>query len=320
MSNFLRSHGVHANDPEALNWNRVNQELAAGRPVVLSTDAHYFVISGRDEQGRYQTGNTGAEINGRRNWTAAELQGYSGGHTLVTLKDTNGPAQPRPPAHSLGPGRTTNPRELWEQSPAPAAPTAPSNGNGTYTVQAGDTLWDIAQRNGTTAQELARVNGLANPDLILPGQQFQLRGGAPAPEMPRVPLAPGGANPDKAQIGRLADQAAQKYGIPADTLKAIFYKESTWNPQAVGDNGKSFGLGQVYTTVHPDFDVQRAKRDPAYQVDYSARMLADLYRRTGSWHSAVRSYNGSGPAAERYANDVLENLARTRPWRQWGVA
>lgn len=35
-----------------------------------------------------------------------------------------------------------------------------------YTVVWGDTLWDIANRYGTTYQELARINGIPNPDLI----------------------------------------------------------------------------------------------------------------------------------------------------------
>lgn len=40
----------------------------------------------------------------------------------------------------------------------------------TYTVQPGDTLSEIAQRYGTTYQELADKNGIENPNLIFPGQ------------------------------------------------------------------------------------------------------------------------------------------------------
>lgn len=43
-----------------------------------------------------------------------------------------------------------------------------------YTVKAGDTLGAIASANGTDWQTLARINGIANPNLIIPGQQIRL--------------------------------------------------------------------------------------------------------------------------------------------------
>lgn len=44
----------------------------------------------------------------------------------------------------------------------------------TYTVQAGDTLSGIAARYGTTYIELARKNGIGNPNLIFPGQVIRI--------------------------------------------------------------------------------------------------------------------------------------------------
>ena len=43
-----------------------------------------------------------------------------------------------------------------------------------YTVQSGNTLSGIAQRFGTTVRELQRVNGIANPNLIYPGQIIKI--------------------------------------------------------------------------------------------------------------------------------------------------
>ena len=48
-----------------------------------------------------------------------------------------------------------------------------ANGS-SYVVQRGDSLSAIAQRHGTNWQTLARINGLTNPDLIMPGQKLQL--------------------------------------------------------------------------------------------------------------------------------------------------
>ena len=39
-----------------------------------------------------------------------------------------------------------------------------------YTVQSGNTLWQIANEYGTTVQELASINNIQNPNLIYPGQ------------------------------------------------------------------------------------------------------------------------------------------------------
>lgn len=50
----------------------------------------------------------------------------------------------------------------------------------TYTVQGGDTLSGIAARYGTTWQHLAELNGLADPNIIYPGQVLAVGGSAPA--------------------------------------------------------------------------------------------------------------------------------------------
>lgn len=42
--------------------------------------------------------------------------------------------------------------------------------NSTYRVAPNDTLWVIAQRYGTTVNELAGMNGISNPSTIYPGQ------------------------------------------------------------------------------------------------------------------------------------------------------
>ena len=44
----------------------------------------------------------------------------------------------------------------------------------TYTVQRGDTLSGIAQMFGTTVQEIAQINNIANPNLIFPGQVLRI--------------------------------------------------------------------------------------------------------------------------------------------------
>lgn len=60
-----------------------------------------------------------------------------------------------------------------QAAPTPVeAPTEPSYE--TYTIRTGDTLGDIGARHGVTREELARINGIDEPDLIFPGQEIRL--------------------------------------------------------------------------------------------------------------------------------------------------
>lgn len=76
---------------------------------------------------------------------------------------------------------TTEPTHIPTETPAPGPVLIPVTVNGdhpaatgeSYTVQAGDTLWDIAEReygDGSQFMKIAEASGIANPDLIHPGQ------------------------------------------------------------------------------------------------------------------------------------------------------
>jgi LysM repeat protein len=99
---------------------------------------------------------------------------------------------------------------------APAAPKPePAKPAGTYTVVGGDTLSGIASRFGTTYQELARINGIADPNKIFPGQVLRLSGGQvgnqPAPQGQTYTVV----------SGDTLSGIAQRYGTNYQTLAAI---------------------------------------------------------------------------------------------------
>ena len=98
---------------------------------------------------------------------------------------------PRPTAESgtLDAGSPTNP-----DGPAAGTP-------GTYTVQAGDTLGDIAFRFRTTAAVLTELNTLANPDALTIGQVLVLPGGEPAPAEDEATVADGPTDTTDANDG-----------------------------------------------------------------------------------------------------------------------
>jgi lipoprotein NlpD len=55
-----------------------------------------------------------------------------------------------------------------------ACTSAPPYERGTYVVRAGDTLFSIAWQHGVDQRDLARWNGIKNPDLIQVGQRLRL--------------------------------------------------------------------------------------------------------------------------------------------------
>ena len=61
------------------------------------------------------------------------------------------------------------------------SPTATPLIKGVYEVTPGDTLIDIAIRYDVTVEELIRVNGLTNPNLLAVGQELRIPGGAEEP-------------------------------------------------------------------------------------------------------------------------------------------
>jgi len=53
-----------------------------------------------------------------------------------------------------------------------------SGGGNSHTVQSGDTMWAIAQKNGVSLNSLIQANPqIKNPNLIFPGQEISIPGG-----------------------------------------------------------------------------------------------------------------------------------------------
>lgn len=135
--------------------------VLAGRPI---TDPNATLFDTGD--GKAYTQNAGLDFNRDGRITSGEATSRVRQQATTELP---------PPG-----GNVSNPSPTPAPAPAPGPTPGPAPSAGTHTVQAGDSLWAIANANNTDWQTLAQLNGLRDPNTIHPGQVLQLPGGAQA--------------------------------------------------------------------------------------------------------------------------------------------
>ena len=113
--------------------------------------------------------------------------GAQAGQPSVTRTPTATTARPSPSVAPTGtPGISPTPGGTPGASPTPGGtPTpapSPTPAFEEYTVQQGDSLSTIAAQFGTTADEIARINGITDPNTLNIGQKLQVpRPASPSP-------------------------------------------------------------------------------------------------------------------------------------------
>lgn len=81
---------------------------------------------------------------------------------------------------------------------------------------------------------------------------------------------------------------ACKWGIDEDIVRAQIARESWWQMTTVGDNGESFGLGQVRLAYHGSaFVDDNARRSSAYNVDYTYAVWRSCFEGRETWLNTV---------------------------------
>jgi LysM repeat protein len=136
------------------------------------------------------------------------------------------------------------------ENPPKVEPQPRPQGN-TYTVVSGDTLSGIAAKFGTTYQNLAKLNNIANPNLINVGQVLQVPGNGavttPAPASSQTVYT--------VQAGDTLSAIGAKYGVDYHVIAQV---NGIFNPNVISvgqkltipTNGAVIGSPATETPVH----------------------------------------------------------------------
>ena len=96
----------------------------------------------------------------------------------------------------------------------------------TYTIVSGDTLTKIANKFGTTYQELARINGISNPNLIKVGQVIKVPKSSQSSDPNPPSQTPSDPTPQQPSIGKnekvLAALQRSQWSQKADSLAVAY--------------------------------------------------------------------------------------------------
>jgi soluble lytic murein transglycosylase-like protein len=157
---------------------------------------------------------------------------------------------------------------------------------------------------------------------------------APSQPAPKEQAAGQGAEPPTCQVSssfpegirqwcELITQQADAVQLPANLIAAVMLQESGGDPAAYSSSG-AVGLMQVMPRdgLAAQFDCLNGPcfasrptidelQDPAFNLEYAARMLAGLIERTGSHRDALKSY-GPMDMGYSYADTVLAIFDRYR--------
>ncbi|WP_432718990.1 lytic transglycosylase domain-containing protein [Pectinatus frisingensis] len=111
------------------------------------------------------------------------------------------------------------------------------------------------------------------------------------------------------QIDAIVAEKARQYGVDPALIHKVIEQESSYNPDAVGGDEDPADRGQGLMQLIPSTAEELGVTDPfdiEQNIDGGVRYLKQcLDDHPGDLHAGVAEYNGSGPAADRYADEVL---------------
>ena len=158
--------------------------------------------------------------------------------SLNTLLSINGLSQSSIifPGQSLTVGQSDGRTVSAGYTPSKTTATSTST-SGTYTVQAGDTLYSIARRSGMSLNTLLSINGLSQSSVIRPGQTLSVSGNASQATATQVSYHSAGASTSNGtytvKAGDTLYRIAYNHGISLTTLLSKAPYPNILEPEAV---------------------------------------------------------------------------------------
>ena len=92
--------------------------------------------------------------------------------------------------------------------------------------------------------------------------------------------------------------AASKYNVPINILVGVYGQETSFGSDVTTSSAGAVGPFQFIPSTASSYAYPLTNTPTAaqfqQQADAAAHLLSDLYKRTGSWDSALHSYSGGG--------------------------
>ena len=203
LSEIAERHGVSLNRLMQANGIKDPTLLQAGQRLVIPGSSRAAAAAPAPRGGGSVTVRSGETLS-----EIAERQGVS----LERLMQANGIKDPT----LLQAGQRLVIPGAQRAAAAPAAPAGPT---GFYTVQSGETLSEIAARNGTSVERLMQLNRISNANLVVAGTRLSV------PMRPRPaaakPAAPRNARFHVVQSGETLSHIAADYNVPVERLISL---------------------------------------------------------------------------------------------------
>lgn len=178
VARLLRNYGLDAHAGENLSWEELQNEIAAGRPVIVWVIGSIWAGTPRDYKA--EDGETVRVANNQHTMTLIgydensvqlvdALTGYTVTHSIQNFL-TSWAVLGNMAVVGSGSGK----QQAEEQPEAEPEEAQPVNDASVYTVQAGDTLNKLATRLKLEWADLAAWNHINYPYTIFPGQELRL--------------------------------------------------------------------------------------------------------------------------------------------------